>query len=409
MSTTSMTIRAGCSMRGTRDTTWGSACRRARPCVGARAPSFARGGRGSKRSGFHNVAAVGGEADEVVPSVSTAPPAADEVDVHVRYVYPGVRFSQGKVAVLRAPKTTPIVGGGADSNAAAAAESAPATVTGADVVAALHRDGVDVQRWRPRVALRHAPDIGSPIPDEADPSSGGDSAWRRRPVVPDFVGWRVLLDHDVVTFDADSVGLLVQLEDVLVSSNTVPAGDHLSKFGDPFSRKGGGQNSRRRRRKNKAVITDAPDDSSVTVDETAGLSDEPARLRAANYWRGDDTELLIEKSTKNAYAGAESDGVTARPKEDTGAGFFGIGIVKAKHEQNVGTLWRSAWQLGAGFLFTVATRFKYEASDTTQAYKQLPLFKYDEWGDFAENSPHGAPPSYPLPVHDRFITPIDVL
>ena len=253
----------------------------------------------------------------------------------VRYVYPGVRFSQGKVAVLRAPKTTPIVGGGADSNAAAAAESAPATVTGADVVAALHRDGVDVQRWRPRVALRHAPEIGSPIP-EADPSSGGDSAWRRRPVVPDFVGWRVLLDHDVVTFDADSVGLLVQLEDVLVSANTVPAGDHLSKFGDPFSRKGGGQNSRRRRRKSKAVNTDAPDDSSVTVDETAGLSDEPARLRAANYWRDDDTELLIEKSTKNAYAGAESDGVTVRPKEDTGAGFFGIGIVKAKHEQNTG-------------------------------------------------------------------------
>ena len=246
MSTTSMTIRAAGSMRGTRYTTRGSACRRARPCVGARAPSFARGG-GSKRSGFHNVAAVGGEGDEVVPSVSTAPPAADEVDVHVRYVYPGVRFSQGKVAVLRAPKTTPIVGGGADSNAAAAAESAPATVTGADVVAALHRDGVDVERWRPRVALRHAPDIGSPIPEEADPSSGGDSAWRRRPVVPDFVGWRVLLDHDVVTFDADSVGLLVQLEDVLVSANTVPAGDHLSKFGDPFSRKGGGQAARRRR------------------------------------------------------------------------------------------------------------------------------------------------------------------
>jgi hypothetical protein len=111
MSTTSMTIRAGCSMRETRDTTWGSACRRARPCVGASAPSFARGG-GSKRSGFHNVAAVGGEADEVVPSVSTAPPGAHEVDVHVRYVYPGVRFSQGKVAVLRAPKTTPAVGGG---------------------------------------------------------------------------------------------------------------------------------------------------------------------------------------------------------------------------------------------------------------------------------------------------------
>ena len=28
--------------------------------------------------------------------------------------------------------------------------------------------------------------------------------------------------------------------------------------------------------------------------------------------------------------------------------------------------------------YAEATRFKYEASDTTQAHKQLPLFKYDE-------------------------------
>jgi hypothetical protein len=40
---------------------------------------------------------------------------------------------------------------------------------------------------------------------------------------------------------------------------------------------------------------------------------------------------------------------------------------------DVGTLWRSAWQLGAGFIFTVATRFKYEASDTTQVGLALTL------------------------------------
>ena len=82
---------------------------------------------------------------------------------------------------------------------------------------------------------------------------------------------------------------------------------------------------------------------------------------------GDDDDALIERTTVNAYAGKDSDGCTAFPAVDTGAGFFGIGIVKAKHEANVGTLWRSAWQLGAGFIFTVATRFKYETSDTTQA------------------------------------------
>jgi len=85
-----------------------------------------------------------------------------------------------------------------------------------------------------------------------------------------------------------------------------------------------------------------------------------------------------------------SSGTTVEPNDDQVTGYFGIGIVKPKHDANVGTLWRSAWQLGAGFIFTVATRFKYEASDTTQAHKQLPLFKYDEWGDFAQNSPHGA-------------------
>ena len=122
------------------------------------------------RTGRPRPARATGARDEVVPSVAVAPPDADEVDVLVRYVYPGVRFSQGKVVVLRARKT-----GGADRadpvddaaaadddddegdgilGSASAAGSAPATVTGADVVAALRRDGVDVARWRPRVALR---------------------------------------------------------------------------------------------------------------------------------------------------------------------------------------------------------------------------------------------------------------
>ena len=66
--------------------------------------------------------------------------------------------------------------------------------------------------------------------------------------------------------------------------------------------------------------------------------------------------------------------------------------MKPKHDANVGTLWRSAWQLGAAFIFTVAARYKhkYEASDTTQSHKQLPLHKHDDWGDFAKSSPHGA-------------------
>ena len=355
--------------------------------------------------------------------MTVAPPDADEVDVLVRYVYPGVRFSQGKVVVLRAPKTDGADRGDRADDAAAhgdddddgdgilgsasTAGSAPATVTGADVVAALRRDGVDVARWRPRVALRlgdldpAAAAAASEDADAASRSRGGDDAWRRRPVVPGFVGWRALGEDDVVTFDVGSVGLLVQLEDALVA-DTVPGSflasrEKSSKFGAPFSKKGGGGRRRRRRKEDETgeESGDESGDEDKPPREGEGEDEPPRalRLRAADYlgrWGGDDDDALIERTTVNAYAGKDSDGCTAFPAVDTGAGFFGIGIVKAKHEANVGTLWRSAWQLGAGFIFTVATRFKYEASDTTQAYKQLPLFKYDEWGDFAKNSPHGA-------------------
>ena len=360
-----------------------------------------------------------GARDEVVPSVAVAPPDADEVDVLVRYVYPGVRFSQGKVVVLRARKTDgadradPADDAAADDDddddgdgilgSASAAGSAPATVTGADVVAALRRDGVDVARWRPRVALRLGdPAAAAAASEDVDASRSRDDAWRRRPVVPGFVGWRALGDDDVVTFDVGSVGLLVRLEDALVA-DTVPGASlgsrekKASKFGAPFSKKGGGGRRRRRRKDQGNERGEESGEEGGDEDEPPregeGVDEPPRTLRAADYrggWGDDDDDALIERTTVNAYAGKDSDGCTARPAVDTGAGFFGIGIVKAKHEANVGTLWRSAWQLGAGFLFTVATRFKYEASDTTQAYKQLPLFKYDEWGDFASNSPHGA-------------------
>ena len=37
-------------------------------------------------------------------------------------------------------------------------------------------------------------------------------------------------------------------------------------------------------------------------------------------------------------------------------GFFGIGIVAGKTAGNTGTLWRSAYQLGASFTFTIGAR-----------------------------------------------------
>lgn len=59
-------------------------------------------------------------------------------------------------------------------------------------------------------------------------------------------------------------------------------------------------------------------------------------------------------------------------------GYFGIGIVGAKTPQNLGTLWRSAQAMGAGFVFTVGKRWPGDRTDTTKATKHLPLYHYPD-------------------------------
>lgn len=73
-------------------------------------------------------------------------------------------------------------------------------------------------------------------------------------------------------------------------------------------------------------------------------------------------------------------------------GFFDVGIVgRQKTTQNVGSLWRSAFQLGASFIFTVGHRYKsFEATDTLVVHKRLPLVEHADWASFALASPRGA-------------------
>ena len=77
-------------------------------------------------------------------------------------------------------------------------------------------------------------------------------------------------------------------------------------------------------------------------------------------------------------------------KVDVEIGYMGIGIVGAKTEHNVGSLWRSAFQLGAQFIFTVGHRYTNQASDTLLTHKRLPLFEFPTWRDFAASTPKGA-------------------
>ena len=44
-------------------------------------------------------------------------------------------------------------------------------------------------------------------------------------------------------------------------------------------------------------------------------------------------------------------------------GYFEIGIYQPKYEENIGTLMRSAYQLGAAGVFTVGKRYRKQVGD----------------------------------------------
>lgn len=82
-----------------------------------------------------------------------------------------------------------------------------------------------------------------------------------------------------------------------------------------------------------------------------------------------------------------------REFDDT-TGWFGIGIVRGKSEPNHGTLWRSAYQLGSSFAFSIGARYSKSVEDTTNVYKtwaKLPFIQYPNWENFMESSPYACP------------------
>jgi len=66
-------------------------------------------------------------------------------------------------------------------------------------------------------------------------------------------------------------------------------------------------------------------------------------------------------------------------------GYFGIGIEHGKTPMNLGTLWRSAYQMGAAFIFTIGARHNKQSSDTYKAYRHIPLFQFLDWEAFASS------------------------
>ena len=75
-------------------------------------------------------------------------------------------------------------------------------------------------------------------------------------------------------------------------------------------------------------------------------------------------------------------------KQYEGNGFYGIGILNNANEFNIGTLWRSAYILGASFIFSVTKKYKPQSSDVTKAWTKIPLYHYETIGELKHNLPH---------------------
>lgn len=71
-------------------------------------------------------------------------------------------------------------------------------------------------------------------------------------------------------------------------------------------------------------------------------------------------------------------------------GYYGIGILYSDNQLNVGTLWRSAFILGASFIYTIGRKYRVQSSDVTKSWAKLPLYHYSDFDHFFENLPYKA-------------------
>jgi tRNA G18 (ribose-2'-O)-methylase SpoU len=72
-------------------------------------------------------------------------------------------------------------------------------------------------------------------------------------------------------------------------------------------------------------------------------------------------------------------------------GYFGIGVYHAKSECNIGTLMRSAHCFGASFVYTIGRRYYRQASDTTNAAANIPLYHFGDLQGLIDHLPVGCP------------------
>lgn len=72
-------------------------------------------------------------------------------------------------------------------------------------------------------------------------------------------------------------------------------------------------------------------------------------------------------------------------------GYCGIGIYHPLHEENIGTLFRSAFCFEASFLFTIGKKkLPKQCTDTPNTRLHVPVFQFLSFQEFLEHLPRGA-------------------
>ncbi len=71
-------------------------------------------------------------------------------------------------------------------------------------------------------------------------------------------------------------------------------------------------------------------------------------------------------------------------------GYFEIGVYHPRSTDNIGTLWRTAYQLGAAGIFTIGRPYRQQTSDTQHAAYEIPLRHFPTFEEFLANRPVGA-------------------
>jgi len=74
--------------------------------------------------------------------------------------------------------------------------------------------------------------------------------------------------------------------------------------------------------------------------------------------------------------------------ERTEERFFGIGVYQPTTEHNIGTLWRTAFILGAKFIFIVDGKYSGQASDTLKTWSKIPFYRYDDFDHLYKSLPY---------------------